>query len=254
MPRFVLVLLLSLLSGPALAERITVFAAASLGDVLGAAAAAWEEESGHEVTLVLAGSSTLARQLAAGAEGDLVVLANAEWMAWLEAKGALAPPPPVTLAGNALVLVAPGAGGAAPMKLTSETDLMVRLGPQGRLATALTAAVPSGIYSAQALKALSLWEALQPRLAETDNVRAALALVALGEAPLGAVYATDARAEPRVHVVYTVPPETHDPILYPAALTAAGPAPDAARAFLDWLSGATGQAVFAEHGFVPPPR
>ena len=118
----------------------------------------------------------------------------------------------------------------------------------GRLAVALTEAVPAGIYAKAALSALGLWDRAAPHLAETDNVRAALALVALGEAPLGVVYATDAPAEPRVRAVATFPAGSHPAIAYPAARIAdrANPAADA---FLAWLQSPEARAILARHGF-----
>jgi molybdate transport system substrate-binding protein len=125
-----------------------------------------------------------------------------------------------------------------------------RLG-DGRLAMALVDSVPAGQYGRAALEHLGLWTAVAPKVAQADNVRAALALVALGEAPLGIVYATDAMAEPRVAVVATFPPDSHLPIVYPGALTVA--AVPAAGGFLDALAGPVGQAAFAAAGFTPPP-
>ena len=117
---------------------------------------------------------------------------------------------------------------------------------------ALVEAVPAGIYGKAALQALGLWDRLAPQVAQADNVRAALALVATGEAPLGIVYATDAAAEPRVAVVMMFDPSTHPPIVYPAAVTAGATSPVEARAFLDWLHGEVAGAILAAHGFVRP--
>ncbi len=249
-----LLLALAVLCGPARAADVTVFAAASLGDALSEAAEAWTVETGHDVTIAPAGSSALARQIAAGAPADVVILANTDWMDWLAGQGLLRDGTRRVLMGNSLVLVAHGEGPNTPEVLAPGFDIAARLGPSERLAMALVEAVPAGIYGKAALQARGTWEALAPRVAQTDNVRAALALVALGEAPLGIVYATDARAEPRVHVMGTFDADSHPPILYPGAVARDAAAPEAAGAFLDWLGGAEARAILADHGFVAPPE
>lgn len=232
-----LLLLAALCTPGAAAAETRVFAAASLGQVLGEVAEAW----GGEVTVSAAGSSAIARQVAAGAPADIAILASADWMDWLAARAPVAER--VGLLSNRLVLI--GHGAAAPLRLAPGVDLSARLG-EGRLAMALTRAVPAGIYGRAALEALGLWAGVADRLAETDNVRAALALVALGEAPLGIVYATDAAAEPRVSVLATFPEESHPPITYPAArLTEEG------AAFFAFLQGPEAAAIFRAAGFGP---
>ncbi|MEM6421991.1 MAG: molybdate ABC transporter substrate-binding protein, partial [Pseudomonadota bacterium] len=209
--------------------------------------------------LSFAASSALARQIDHGAPAALFVSADEAWMDHLDARGTLVAGTRRVIATNRLVLVAHGeASTDTPRPLGTKTGLSARLG-RGRLAVALTDAVPAGRYARAALESLSLWSALQGRLAETDNVRAALALVARGEVPFGIVYASDARAEPRVHIAATIPAESHPPIRYPAALLANAPetAWAAAGGFLDYLSGERGQAILARHGFgpvEPPPR
>lgn len=244
--------LVCLTTGVNAQERITVFAAASLGDVLSEAAENWTEASGVDVTIVAVGSATLARQVAAGAGADAVLPASSDWMDWMEAQGVIRPGTRRDVMGNALVLVAHGAGQDSTLELSPDFDLIGPLGADGRLAMALTAAVPAGQYGRQALEALEIWPQVADRLAETDNVRAALALVALGEAPLGVVYATDAAAETDVHVLARFPEVSHVPIRYPGAVTRDSAAPDAALAFLDWLGTTQGRAVIAQHGFVLP--
>ncbi|SHI30903.1 molybdate ABC transporter substrate-binding protein [Wenxinia saemankumensis] len=230
-----LTLSLCLAALPASAE-ITVFAAASLGGVLDEVAAEYTAGTGEAVAISYAGSSLLARQIEAGAPADVFVSANPDWMDVLEEAGLVAAR--TELLGNALVLVGPA--GAPALEIA---DLPAELG-DGRLAVALTEAVPAGIYGRAALTSLGLWDALSGRLAETDNVRAALALVATGAAPYGIVYATDAALEPRVAILDRFPPESHAPITYPAAaLTQAG-AP-----FLAWLRGEAAGARFAAAGF-----
>ncbi|NDV01130.1 molybdate ABC transporter substrate-binding protein [Pseudoroseicyclus tamaricis] len=237
-----LALLLALLPLPALGERLTIFAAASLAGPLDAAAELWSEESGHQTALSYAGSSVLARQIMAGAPADVFLSANEEWMDAVEADGRLVPASRVDLWGNALVLVSRA---SSPLPLAELPQAL----SDDRLAMALTEAVPAGIYGREALTALGLWEAVAPHVAETDNVRAALDLVALGAAPFGIVYATDAAAEPRVTVAATFPEESHAPIIYPGAALTVGPAED----FLAFLQTAPAQALFAEAGFTGPP-
>lgn len=229
------------------ADEITIFAAASTKDAMDEISASFAEATGHAAVVSLAGSSTLARQIQQGAPADVVILASSDWMDRLADDGLIDPDTRIELLGNALILIAHGAD-AAPVELGPDLDLAGMLG-ESRLAMALVDAVPAGIYGKAALRALGLWEAVEPRVAQTDNVRAALALVSLGEAPLGIVYATDAAADDRVSVIGTFPPETHPPIVYPAAALAAGNTTLAAR-FLAHLAGPAGRAAFERQGFV----
>lgn len=243
--------LLALAAGPLRAETVTVFAAASLGDALAAVAEPWETETGHEVVVSAAASSAVARQIAAGAPADIVISANPQWMDWLEGEGRIEPGTRRDLLANRLVLI--GGAGAEPVAEGAPLapQILDRLG-MGRLAVALTEAVPAGIYARAALEAMGAWDALRPRLAEADNVRAALALVATGAAPLGIVYATDAKAEPRVAVLLVFAEETHPPIRYPAARVA-GRGGAAADAFLAYLGTSEARAIFERAGFAPLP-
>jgi molybdate transport system substrate-binding protein len=152
---------------------------------------------------------------------------------------------------NRLVLVAHDPAAASDADITPNTDIMGALGPAERLAIALPEAVPAGIYAKTALTDLGLWEGLQARLAPTDNVRAALALVALGEAPLGIVYATDAKAEPRVVTAGVFPENSHPPIRYPAAVISNSPSPEDASAFVAWLVSPVAQENLSRFGFLP---
>lgn len=240
--------LIGLLAASPAAAEINVFAAASLADALGEAAQAYAAQGGPHATLVFAGSSALARQIEAGAPADLFLSANIAWMDSLQAEGLIDPVTRRDLLGNALVLV--GLAPATPVA-PEALDLAARLGG-GHLAMALVDAVPAGIYGRAALKSLGQWDAVAAQVAQSDNVRAALALVATGEAPLGIVYATDAAAEPRVGVVTTFPEGSHPAIVYPAAVTADAAEPAEARAFLDWLAGPEATAIFARHGFTRP--
>ncbi|WP_343079888.1 molybdate ABC transporter substrate-binding protein [Ostreiculturibacter nitratireducens] len=236
---------------PARAAEITVFAAASLQTALDAAAAEWRAASGNGVTLSYAATSALARQIEAGAPADIFISASLDWMEALDAAGLLDPGTRRDLFGSEIVLVAHEAGTAE--EIGPGFDLAGRLG-DGHLAMAMVDSVPAGIYGKQALESLGLWDAVAPRVAQAENVRAALALVATGEAPYGIVYATDAVAEPRVSVVGTFPADSHEPIVYPGAVIAGSEAAEAAAAFLDWLATPEAAAIFATQGFTLPGR
>jgi molybdate transport system substrate-binding protein len=237
---------LLLAPGGARAGDVTVFAAASLKNAMDDVADAFARRTDHTATISLAGSSALARQIEAGAPADVFISANVDWMDRLEAAGLVRPDSRFDLLGNRLVLVA-GDPAAAPIRIAPGFDLAGRLG-DGRLAMALVNAVPAGIYGKAALQSLGVWRAVEPKVAQADNVRAALALVALGEAPYGIVYATDAAAEDDVTVVGTFPADTHPPIIYPAARTVDGTS-QAAGAFLDFLTSAPARDAFERQGF-----
>lgn len=227
-----------LFSLPARAD-VTVFAAASLRDVLEEALA-----DIPDVRVAYGGSGALARQVAAGAPADVILLAHPVWMDWLVEQGAVAAPDAVDVARNSLVLIGPV--GSAPMDAVSVPLLFDAL-QGGRLAMGQRDAVPAGQYAQQWLTRSGAWDALLPQLAETDNVRAALALVATGAAPLGIVYASDALAEPRVAVRWNIDGASHDPIRYvAAALTPEG------RKVIDALTTPQAEAIFIRHGFSAP--
>lgn len=239
-------LALLVLAAPARGADVTVFAAASLKTALEEVAAEWRAGTDRRAVLVFAGSSALARQIERGAPADLFVSANAAWMDRLDRAGLIRTDTRRDLLGNRLVLIAHGP--AEPRVIGPGLDLDGLLG-DGRLALALVDAVPAGIYAKAALESLGLWAGVAARVVQADNARAALALVALGEAPLGIVYATDARAEPRVGVVGRFPETSHPPIVYPAAVTTEARAP-LAEAFLDHLSGPAAARRFQAHGFL----
>ncbi|WP_323785699.1 molybdate ABC transporter substrate-binding protein [Thalassovita sp.] len=248
MKRLVCTLALMLLPLPGLAGQVSVFAAASLKTALTDVATNWEDQTGHDVTLSFAGSSALARQIEAGAPADVFISANTAWMDHLEQLGLLHQGSRADLLGNQLVLIGPA--GAAPLALD---DGLVDALDGGHMAMALYQAVPAGIYGKAALEFLGLWSEIAPHVAQADNVRAALALVALGETPLGIVYRTDAQAEPKVSVVATFPQNSHPPITYPVAMLADTRSDDA-QSFLDYLSTPVAKAIFQRHGFTDPPQ
>lgn len=230
----------------AMAADVTVFAAASLKNALDNINAAWKAEAGKEATISYAASSALAKQIEEGAPADVFVSADVPWMDYLAERDLVRQDTIVQLLGNRLVLVAP-ADSDAELAIGPGFDLAGALG-EGRLAMGQVDSVPAGKYGREALTALGVWDAVEGRIAQAENVRAALALVATGEAPFGIVYETDANAEPAVRVVGVFPEDSHAPIIYPAAVTAEAASADAG-AFLDFLRGETAAALFAEQGF-----
>jgi molybdate transport system substrate-binding protein len=232
---------------PAFADDITVFAAASLKTALDQVATDWQTATGDTVTLVYGGTPAMAKQIEQGAPADIFIAASTDWMDYVVDAGLMKADSLRNVLGNTLVLI--GAPGAAPVDLAPGLDL-VGLLHGGKLSMALVDSVPAGQYGKAALTALGLWDGVAAQVAQSENVRAALALVAAGEAPLGIVYASDAVAEPQVSVLATFAPATHPPIIYPAALTAT--ATDGAAAFLEGLTAPAAQAIFAANGFQPP--
>ena len=223
-----------------------VLAASSVQEALEEAADAWQGQGNPRPVLTFAGTSALARQIEQGAPADLFLSADEEWMDTLEQAGALRPGTRRDLLGNRIVLVAPQ--GAAPaVDIANAGSLAAALG-DGRLAMADPEAVPAGKYGKAALESLGLWPVVAQRVAPAENVRAALALVEAGEAPLGLVYATDAAASSRIRVVVRFPAASHPPIRYPIALLAASTHPDAER-FADFLASPEARAIFVAHGF-----
>ncbi|KZY36168.1 molybdate ABC transporter substrate-binding protein [Roseovarius sp. HI0049] len=245
MRRFVAGALVALAAAPAAADEITVFAAASLKTALDEVADGFEAAAGHEVTVSYAGSSALARQIELGAPADVFLSANPGWMDRLEEAGKVEAGTRIELLGNRMVLIAHGRREAA--EVVAGMDLAAMLG-EGRLAMALVDAVPAGIYGKAALESLGQWQAVEGRVVQADNVRAALKLVAIGEAPMGVVYATDAAAEEGVSVIGEFPEDSHASIVYPAAAMAGRVGPMVAE-FLGYLQSGAAREVFERHGF-----
>lgn len=245
-----LVAWLTLGIGSVLAQNpVTVFAAASLKTALDDVAALYQAQGGGPVQLSYAGSSALARQIQHGAPAHIFLSANTAWMDALDADGLIVDSSRVDLLTNQLILI------AAPdskLSLTPQTgfDLSGALG-DNLLALALIDAVPAGIYGRAALQSLGVWNSVRDRVVQTDNVRAGLRLVAVGEAELGIVYATDAIADPDVRVLGAFPPDSHPSILYPAAILRDRQTAES-QAFFDFLVGPAAAILFSEHGFGRP--
>jgi molybdate transport system substrate-binding protein len=238
-------LLLALCLPAAHAQTVVVFAAASLKNALDDVAAL----SPSKPTISYAASSALAKQIESGAPAQVFISADLDWMDYLDRKKLIRDGTRKNLLGNKLVLIAP-AGSNIQADIGPGFPLAKLLG-DGRLATADPASVPAGKYTKSALEKLGVWDSVAGKLAPADNVRAALLLVARGEAPLGTVYATDAAVEPKVRVVAAFPDGSHPPIIYPAALTGSAPASGPAADFLALLSSPAARKVFEKHGFSP---
>jgi molybdate transport system substrate-binding protein len=228
------------------AADVVVFAAASLKNALDDIAAKWQHDTGKRAVISYAASSTLAKQIEAAAPADIFISADLDWMNYLEQRKLIAPSSRLNLLGNTLVLIAPKDSDVA-IAIAPGFPLEAALGG-GRLAMADPGSVPAGKYGKAALEKLGVWSAVESRVAAAENVRAALLLVARGEAPLGIVYKTDAAAEPGVKIVATFPADTLPPIIYPIALTATSSNPDA-KAFLSYLASPAARPLFEKQGF-----
>jgi molybdate transport system substrate-binding protein len=241
------------LAAPALAiaqsadrAPVTVFAAASLKNVMDEVGAAFTASGGAPVRFSYAASSAIARQIEQGAPADVFVSADSAWMDYLQTRGLIVAGSRKDLLTNHLALIAP-AESTVHLRLAKGVAIAAALGT-GRLAIA-GPEVPAGKYGREALTALRVFDGVKDRLAPAENVRAALAFVAQGATPLGIVYDTDARIEPKVKIVGLFPDDSHTPIVYPAALVAVSHNLDGA-AFLRFLSGPKAGAVFRKYGFV----
>lgn len=226
---------------------LVVFAAASLKNALDEIAATWAKDTGKPAPRIsYAASSALARQLEQGAPADLFISADLDWMDYAAGKNLIKADTRFNLLGNEIVLVAPQDSKTTTLAITGG-DLAKALAG-GKLSMGNVDAVPAGKYGKAALEKLGAWTAVKDSTAQAENARAALLLVARGEAPLGIVYSTDAAAEPGVKVVATFPADSHPPITYPAALTREAKSADA-KAFLDFLRSAKARTSFENQGF-----
>lgn len=225
-----------------------VLAAASLQESLTAAADAWAAGGHPHPRLSFAGSSVLARQIGAGAPADLFISADEQWMDDVAAKGRIEPATRRAFLANRLVLIAPR---SRPQRLAIGAHFpLARALGTGRLAMADPDAVPAGLYGKAALTTLGVWQSVAAKVARADNVRGALLLVERGEAPLGIVYATDARASAGVIVAGVFPASSHPPITYPIARLKGAASPDA-EGFRAFLLSRDGRAIFTRYGFLP---
>jgi molybdate transport system substrate-binding protein len=225
---------------------LTVFAAASLKEALDEQVIRFQADAGSKVVVSYGASNALAKQIEAGAPVDVILSADVDWIDYLDARKLLRQGTRINLLGNRLVLIAP-ADSTPSLRIAPGFGLAAALAG-GRLAMANPDSVPAGKYGRDALQSLGVWADIQPHIARTENVRAALVLVARGEAPFGIVYATDALAEPKVRIVDTFPDDTHAPIVYPVAIVATSRSPYARR-FIENLASPAARTVWLRHGF-----
>ena len=233
---------------PALAQdkSLTVFAAASMKNALDDIDAAYTAKTGVRIVASYAASSALARQIEQGAPADVFVSADTDWMDYATAKKNINEPTRVNLLGNSLVLIAPKDSKIDNVTIGAGFDLATLIG-DGKIATADVKSVPVGKYARASLEKLGAWTAAEAKFAMTENVRAALALVARGEAVLGIVYSTDAKVEPGVRIVGTFPADSHPAIIYPVGATTTAKAE--ASDYLAFLRSSAARAIFEKYGF-----
>jgi molybdate transport system substrate-binding protein len=223
-----------------------VFAAASMKNALDDINAAYTAKTGVKVAASYGASPALAKQIEQGAPADVFASADTDWMDYAIGKKNINEPTRVNLLGNVLVLIAPKDSKIDNVSIGAGFDLAKLIG-DGKIATADVKSVPVGKYAKASLEKLGAWAAAEPKFAMTENVRAALALVARGEAVLGIVYSTDAKVEPGVKIVGTFPPETHPAIIYPLAATTTAK-PETAD-YLAFLRSTTAKNIFEKYGF-----
>jgi molybdate transport system substrate-binding protein len=243
----VLMLGVGALQTPAHAQGgdLIVFAAASTKNALDAVNARWRSETGKSARISYAASSALAKQIEGGAPAQLFISADIPWMDYLTQKDLIKPETRTSLLGNRIVLVA-SKDKANPVDIKPGFDLAEIIGG-GRLAMANVESVPAGKYGKASLEKLGVWDSVKGKLAQAENVRAALLLVSRGEAPAGIVYATDAGADKGVAIIGTFPENTHPPIIYPVALTKGAGAD--AEAFLAYIRSGKAKLLFEAEGF-----
>ena len=243
-----LALVILLPNAPARAEEKTliVFAAASMKNALDDIDAAFTAKTGTKVSASYAASSTLAKQIEQGAPADIFVSADTDWMDYATAKKTIDEASRVNLLGNSIVLIAPKDSTIDNVTIGPGFDL-AKLAGDGKIATGDVKAVPVGKYAKAALEKLGSWQAAETKFAMAESVRAALTLVARGEAALGIVYATDAKVEPEVKIVGTFPADSHPPIVYPVAATTSAGA--GAANYLAFLQSQAAKTIFEKYGF-----
>ncbi len=245
----VAVLSLLALAGPAWAQSqpLTVFAAASLKDVMDAQGTAFQRAGGPPVRFSYAASSAIARQIESGAPADLFISADSDWMDYVEQRGLIVAASRRDLVTNHLALIAPV---NSKVRLTLRKGVNLSAALEGGRLSMAAPDVPAGRYGRAALTSLGVWPSVRERVVSADNVRNALLFVSRGEAPLGVVYDTDARVDPKVRIVGLFPEGSHPRIVYPAAIVKASANPAAAR-FMTFLRSQDAREVFRKYGFTP---
>ena len=233
---------------PAAAEdkTLTIFAAASMKNALDEIDAAYTARTGVKFSVSYAASSVLAKQIEQGAPADVFVSADTDWMDYAVSKKTINEASRVNLLGNSIVLIAPKESKIDNVTIAPGFDL-AKLAGDGRIATGDVKSVPAGKYAKAALEKLGAWQAAEPKFAMAESVRAALTLVARGEANLGIVYSTDAKVEPGVKIVGTFPAESHPAIVYPVAATAT--AKPETNDYLAFLRSTAAKTILEKYGF-----
>ncbi len=231
----------------AASDSLTVFAAASTTNAVTEIGALFSQQNEERFLPSFASSSTLAKQIDNGAPADIYISANRKWMDYLEEKQMIENGTRIDLLSNRIVLIVPSGSPVNDIQIVPGVDLLPIIG-EGRLSMGDPDHVPAGIYGKQALESLGVWAAVESRVARSKDVRAALALVERGEAPLGLVYATDAAISNQVHVAGTFPETSHPPIIYPVAVVA-GKRSLATDRFMALLQSAEAKSVFEKYGF-----
>ena len=223
-----------------------MFAAASMKNALDDIDAAYAAKTGAKVVASYAASSTLAKQIEQGAPADIFLSADTDWMDYATGKKNINETTRVNLLGNSIVLIAPKDSKIGNVTIGQGFDL-AKLAGDRKIATGDVKAVPVGKYARAALEKLGAWQAAEPKFAMAESVRAALTLVARGEAALGIVYATDAKIEPGVKIIGTFPADSHPPIIYPVAATTT--AKSEASDYLAFMRSSAAKTVFEKYGF-----
>lgn len=228
-------------------KDVVILAAASLKNALDEASAAWTKQTGKATKIFYAGSSALAKQIEGGIPADLFISADVPWVDYVAERKLIKPASRFNFLGNEIVLIA-GKDSKTDLKIGKDFPLRAALG-DGRLAMANVDAVPAGKYGKASLESLGVWPSVADRIAQAENVRMALRLVSLGEAPLGIVYRTDAAADPNVKILGAFPAGSHPPIIYPMARLTNSTNPDA-EAFVAYLKSPAARPFFEKQGFV----
>jgi molybdate transport system substrate-binding protein len=228
-------------------ERITVFAAASLKNALDDTNATFTKATGIKVTATYEASSTLAKQIEQAAPADVFISADLKWMDYVAGKNLIKPDTRVNLLGNKLVLIASQDSKLSNLQIGQGFDI-AKLAGDGRIAVADVKAVPAGLYAKAALEKLGAWATAEPKLAQAANVRATLAFVARGETPVGIVYETDAKIEPKVKIVGIFPDDSYPPVTYTVAAIADSKKAGTVR-YLSFLRTPVAKAIFEKYGF-----
>ncbi|HSH71966.1 MAG TPA: molybdate ABC transporter substrate-binding protein [Methylophilaceae bacterium] len=225
-------------------EKVTVFAAASLTNALGEISAQYEKANPVKVVHSFASSSTLAKQIEAGAPADIFISADAKWMNYLQDKKLIDTPSRKDLLGNKLVLIVPK-GKSFNVQFDKSFDFAKAF--DGRLCTGDVDSVPAGIYAKQSLTYLNWWDGIKTRIVGAQDVRGALAFVERGECGVGIVYETDAKVSSKVDIIGIFPEASHLPIIYPIAFVAN--AKNINKEYFNYLQGPEGLAIFTKYGF-----